>query len=167
MNAVLRASALPLVVVYVIAGSRMSCCKLRTRLRGPLLSLAHRSQRRSPRLMSPQRHVRRRHAPRDGLNSTWKGTPSPQQPQNRRLSGTPHRRCHRLGDDFVGLWPANVDERVALSQTAESATLGLGTKSRLRYAHSKSVIASRQLTVQHCRRGSPLLASALSGEESF
>ncbi len=91
-------------------------------------------QRRGPRLMSPQkvtvtapRPNKRKSdvcwGPRSGprrADRTWKGAPSPQQPPShpgRRKSGAcrgprktgscwgPRRRCHRLGDDFVGWSP--------------------------------------------------------------
>jgi hypothetical protein len=88
-----------------------------TRLRGPLLSLAHSSREKAPGSYlsgaTAKKHSTRKMKIPGGPDGwlkveslrleppqlTWKGTPSPQQPQNRQLLGTRHRSCHRLGDD--------------------------------------------------------------------
>jgi hypothetical protein len=92
------------------------------RLRGPLPSPAYRWRGRSPRLMSPQNYspaapdpnqrktacVRTlKHGPRDGLFGL----------------GKEHRRCHRLGDDFVGCLLPPLRGPTTLSQNSRNPSL--------------------------------------------
>jgi len=130
---------------------------LPTRLRGPLLSPAYRRQRRSPRLMSPHNKFVRRYAPDDGTGL-----------------GKEHRRCHRLGDDFVGkICSPNLRNQgagwgwrlMSLSQTVESYP-GFGTNCD-RTATHRVKGESIQLRARHRAAAVTSGRVGLPGEELF